>query len=53
MNSHIASLAISQIYFFEEVCCLSLASSQRSFVNTFELEKFDVTINKIEQVKFF
>ena len=43
-DSHIASSPISQSFFFEEVRCLILASSQRKLREYIELLKFDVTI---------
>ena len=46
-DSHIDSSPISQsYYFFEEVLCLILASSQRKLRGYIEFLKFDVTIKK-------
>ena len=49
-DSHIASSPISYSFFFEEVCCLILASSQRKLREYIEFLKFDVTIKKIKNL---
>ena len=41
--SHIASSPILQSFFFEEVCCLILASSQSNLREYMESLKFDIT----------
>ena len=46
--SHIASSPISQSYFFEEVRCLILASSQRKLRGYIEFFKFVDTIKKLK-----
>ena len=43
-DSHIASSPISQTCFFDEVCCLTLASSQRKLHGYIEFLKFDLMI---------
>ena len=51
-DSHIAFSSTSQSFFFEEVCCLILASSQRKLHEYIEFLKFDVTIKKIKKFTF-
>ena len=46
LDSHIASSPISQKIFFEKVCCLILAPSQRKLHGYIEILKFDITIKK-------
>ena len=45
-DSHISSSSISQSSYFEEVCCLILASPQKKLRGYIEFKKFDVTIKK-------
>ena len=53
---YIASLLIQQHSSFEEVCCLILATTQRSFVDTrpsfIRFLKFEATIKEIKKFKF-
>ena len=52
-DSHIASSPIAQSFFFEDVRCLILASSQRKLRGYIEVFKFDATIKKIQiRLKF-
>ena len=51
-DSYIASSPISQIFFFEEVRGLILASSQRKLRGYIEFLKLDVTLKKIKKFKF-
>ena len=43
-DSHIASSPILQSSFFEKVCCLTLASSQRKLHGYIEIKKFVITM---------
>ena len=49
---HIAPAPISQNYFFEEVWCLILASSQRKLSGYIKFLKFDVTVKTMRKFKF-